>query len=275
MSKRAIKRIVIAVCLIAFIVVVCGLFERYRFDLADGYFYWTNDEVREPNPNLTSDYPSNNVGFYQFNPQTILASLDRGETDVLTPFLGNSDDMTVKYDNIAWTQSDFMRVANALSQKVWHEPLNLNIWGVFFTFFEGQCNAQFGGFYAFEITYYKTVKVGWDVTYVARHIDLTAWNGIAEWAGDGEFSTPFIFGWRNVGLAEVRTTAEQAVCIADENGGKIVWLNNEKTCMVYVDMDKNNRDTGGNWLVHYYNFALQTSFDGFINPLTGEFYSAK
>ncbi len=135
MSKRAIKRIIIAVCLIALAAFAYGFFESHKIDIESAYYYWISDTGREPNPNFLSDYPENRTGYYQFDPKTIFASLDRGK-EVFTPLLiKNPNDVNVEYDNIVWTQSDFLRVANALSQQVWHEPLDLDGWDIYNIFF--------------------------------------------------------------------------------------------------------------------------------------------
>ncbi len=133
------------------------------------------------------------------------------------------------------------------------------------SFLGGGCNDNFGGFdSSFGITYYKTIKTGWQTVYTARHIDLIPWNGVAAWAGDGNFSTPFIFGWQNIELTKFKTTAEQAVRIAEENGGKAARLNDDK-CQVSASIIEND------WFVNYF----RETFSVFIDPFTGEVESKK
>jgi hypothetical protein len=265
MSKRVIKRIIIAVCLIALAAFAYGFFESQKIDIESAYYYiFMGDSYHEPNPNLLSDYPENRTGYDQFNPQTILSSLDQGKTDLFTPLLIDPNTLDVYYPGIAWTQSDFLRVGNALSQKIWHEPLDLDGWDVYFILVSGACNDNFSGFDDFEITYYKTIKTGWETVYTARHIDLIPGTGVARWAGDDNFSTPFIFGWQNIELTKFKTTPEQAVRIADENGGKAGRLNDDK-CQVSVSTIEND------WFVGY----SRTQLNIFINPFTGKVESKK
>ena len=260
MSKRVIKRIIIAVSLMALVAFAYGFFEGQKSFIESAYYYkFISDSKPKPNPNLLRDYPENRWGFYQFDPKTIFASLDRGK-DVFTPLLVDPNAVNVEYAGIAWTQSDFLRVANALSQQVWNEPLDLDSWSIYDFLFSGGCSDNFGGFDGFGITYYRTIKTGWETVYTARHIDLTPWKGVAEWGGDGDFSTPSIFGWTNIELTKFKTTAEQAVRIAEENGGKVARLNKENKCRIYVDIWENN------WSVDY----SRAQFSVYIDPFTGE-----
>jgi hypothetical protein len=277
MSKRVKKRIVIAVslmALIAFVYFAYGFFESHKSLIESGYYWLVHDSDNEPNPNALSDYPDNKTGEYLFDPRTVLASQERGRTDMFTPSSVDPNILDVEYDNISWTQSDFLSVANTLSQKVWNEPLDLDGWSVYFVFFEGGCNDDFGGFHSFEITYYKTIKTDWETVYTARHLELTPWIGVAKWGGDGNFSTPSIFGWKNIELTKFKTTAEQAVRIADENGGKKARVNSENKCLIYAyTVEDSNWMFGYNWYVYYFDTA--TPFSAFVDPFSGEVHSTK
>jgi hypothetical protein len=269
MNKRAIKRIIVAISLIALVVFAYGFFQSQKSSIEYLYHYiFISDSEPIPNPNLLRYYPENKTGYYQFDPRTILASLEQGK-DVFTPSLiKDPNDVDDYYPNIAWTQSDFLGVASALSQQVWNEPLDLDGWGVYHILLSGGCSDHFDGFDDFGLTYYKTIKTGWETVYIGRRISLIPATGVAEWAGDGNFSAPSVFGWQKIELTKFKTTAEQAVRIAEENGGKAARLNSKNKCSIYVDIDENvNRNTKGGWLVHYSNMA--TPFSVFINPFTG------
>jgi hypothetical protein len=268
MRKQTIKRsiIVIVVFLIALVAFGYSYYKSNKESVGlDFYELFLRDSKPAPNPDFLGDYPDDRWGFYQFNPQTILASLDQGKTDIFTPLLADPNDVDVEYDDIKWTQSDFLRVANALNQRVWNEPLDLDNWSVYNVFFGGDCDDNFDGFNEFTITYYKRVKIGWDMVYTARHLDLIPWKGMAKWGGDGEFSYIFIFPWRNIELTKFKTTAEDAVRIADENGGKAT-RSNDKNCSVHVYVDESSWDI---------SYDTTTPLNVFISPFTGEVKSKK
>ena len=270
MSKRIVKRSIFIMFSIILLFFFAYHFYREQRIYIEPLYYkiFISDTQREPNPNLIGDYPQTQTGIYQFAPQTILASLDRGEKDVFLPMLENPDGLKVEYDDIIWNQSDFLRVANALSQQVWHEPLDIESWDVYYILFEGTCDDGIHGFNDFSITYYKTIKTGWETVYKARTIGVIAWDGIATWAGDGSFSTPFIFPWRKIELTKFKITAEQAAQIAEENGGKMSRLNNTGRCRVYVSIEDD-------WNVNYNIRNLPEMISVYINPFTGDSYLKK
>lgn len=277
MKKRAIILIIMTAC-------CAGMFSLFYIDYKSPgsfirllyYELFIRDRGYIPEPSSTRGYPEGKTGFYQFDPRTILTSIDQGKADLfITTLTENPYDVDVEYDGIAWTQSDYLHVASALSQKVWNEPLNLNDWSVYSIFFSNyHCSDNFGGFDDFDITYYKTIKAGWEPIYIARHIKLTPWMGVATWAGDGEFSTDLFLGyWKNIELTKFKITAEQAVRIAEENGGKTARLNVGNDCTVYVFVSESpNRIFEKSWLV---NYSLETWFSVDVNPFTGYAYIRK
>ena len=50
-------------------------------------------------------------------------------------------------NTIAWTQSDYLKIANALSQVVWHGPLDLKEWNVHDVIFEKGCEDDPSGMF--------------------------------------------------------------------------------------------------------------------------------
>ncbi|MCG2784605.1 MAG: PepSY domain-containing protein [Anaerolineae bacterium] len=271
MNNRMVKRVIKAVSwtivsLLALLALTYGYYENHKSSI-DLTFYevFLRDSKPEPSPGFLSGYSNNRIGYYQFNSQTILASLEQGKTDVFARLAMDPrlDDPDIEYDNIAWTQADFLRVASALSQKIWNEPLDLDGWAIYSFYFIGHCSDTFGGFNDFHIVYYKTIKIGWETVYSARYLTLTPWRGTAVWAGDGEFSELFIFPWGNIELTKFKTTAEQAVQIANKNGGKV----NQDRCRIRADI----RD--GDWRIEY---ETDTGLvDIFINPFSGKVESKK
>ena len=259
MSKRMVIGIVIVVSLIALLALAYGYYESHKSSIGIVFYEaFLRDSKPEPSPVFLNGYPDDRWGYYQFNSQTILTSLDQGKTDVFIPSAIDPNDVDIYYDNIAWTQADFLRVASALSQEIWHEPLDLDGWRIYYFYFIGHCSDNFGGFNDFHIVYYKTIKTGWETVYSARYLTLTPWSGTVRWAGDGEFSELFIFPWGNIELTKFKTTAEQAVQIANKNGGKV----NQERCRIRADIQD------GDWRIGY---ETDTGLvDIFINPFNGK-----
>jgi hypothetical protein len=266
MNKHVIKRIIIAAAFIACIAFSCSYLESQRgLLLADVYYILTADDKNpDPSPNLLSNYPDNKTGYYQFDPKTILASLGQ-DKDVFTSI--SFEDLNTDTDaynlNIEWTQSDFLRVADALSKQAWHEPLDLNDWSVYSIWFDGLCNGNFRGFRIFEIVYYKTIKTGWESGYTARYIQVRPNSGKAIWAGAEKFSADFFLSWTNIELTKFQTTAEQVVRSAEQYKKRTSDLSNNG-CRVGINFYNRYKY---DWEVYYYS---PISLYVFIDPFTGK-----
>jgi len=115
-------------------------------------------------PGSTSDFPQH--GEYKINSQTIIASLDRGDTEVFMPELETPEVSNQSLSPIFWRQLDYLKVANALHEFVWHEPLTS--WNIYAATFNTDCTAATRGFGAGQITYFKTVWINELPSYAAR-----------------------------------------------------------------------------------------------------------
>ena len=243
------KLIVLAVALIALFV---------------SCLYLIRDRYPEPDPTQLRYYPEGKVEFYKFDSTTILPSLDQGKADVFLPLDANAVDANAEYPAIEWSQAQFLKVANALSQRVCNEPLELDQWDILrVRFGGGSCRENVDGFFSFEIVYYKTVKTGWEMVYTARRIDLLSGGSTATWAGDGDFSANFFQRWQNIEMTKFQITADQAYRIAEENGGRAARRNSDdKYCQIFVSAE-NGEDS---WLVDYAANVVRASID----PSTGK-----
>src|SRR6266540_3306472 len=106
------------------------------------------------NPLIFVNY--SNSGYYEIHPDTILESLNQGETNVFTAAsveILNRDEPS--YEEIRWSQSDYLKIANALSQEVWHEPLDLKKWKILSLDLTQSCDNDPRGFYEFRIVYFQ------------------------------------------------------------------------------------------------------------------------
>lgn len=213
-------------------------------------------------------YPStigtfNDTGDFIINPTTILDSLDRGETNVFSPTLATpSDDTILPSGSIQWTQSDYLKVANALSQFVWKEPLDG--WLIYYLRFENTCQDNLSGFDSFTAIYYKTIGRGLGKMYTARYIEIYPLASIVYWAGDTEF--PISSGWAAIDLSKFKITADDALRIAEENGGIETRARAHNYCSISVNLPAHKNDQ--RWDVAYY---YSPSFEIIIDPYSGKY----
>ncbi|MGB8982867.1 MAG: hypothetical protein WCC12_13415, partial [Anaerolineales bacterium] len=132
-------------------------------------------------------------GYYEIDPETILGALNRGETNVLVPFFGNPDREEPYYDSVAWTQSDYLKIANALSLETWSEPLDWRSWRVIDMNLIRSCENNPLGFATLTITYYRELGVkNWERQYITRLIEIYAWQGLVRWGSGAVFSAPLL-----------------------------------------------------------------------------------
>jgi hypothetical protein len=213
-------------------------------------------------------YPSiagtfNVTGEFIINPATILDELDRGERNVFQPMLATpSDDTILPSGSIQWTQSDYLQVANALSQLVWNETLDG--WLIFFLAFQNTCQDNLSGFDGFEAIYYKTITGGFGKVYTARHIEIYPLASIVYWAGDTDF--PISSGWAAINLRKFKITADDALRIAEENGGAETRARAHNDCRIGIYLPAHTSDN--RWDVAYY---YSPRFEIYVDPYSGKY----
>jgi hypothetical protein len=202
------KRIIILVLMIGFFLIVTAC-------LAISLFIPEKDFR---SPGRIGSYP--NSGMYTFDPDTIFETLEQGEIDVFTPYFESPDETELYYDTITWSQSDYLTVANTLSQKIWGKSLKSTNWNIESVYFAQDCNDNPKGFNRFYIVYYEDLGVAnWKRNYTTRLIDLEPWRGLAYWGEDAIFSSSLLSRWKNIGLEDFAISADDALQMAEEHGG--------------------------------------------------------
>ena len=184
------------------ILVLAGIF------IYDDYL---NKEENLRLPNRISSYWDS--GYLKINPETILASLENGDTKVFTPLLENPQDVNVLTDmSIHWTQDDFLKIASAVGQYVWNDPMDLEDWSIYSIDFEGDCDDP-NGFYLASITYFNMDGK----RYATRLIEIYPYLGWIGW-GDGEtYPKPILQKWKSVDLSGAKITADDAFRMVKED----------------------------------------------------------
>lgn len=224
--------------------------------------------VRYP---LGSSYQE--TGSYEIDPQTILASLERGETDVFKPISATPEANNAPYTPspvgvISWNQSDYLKVASALHQFVWKE--NLKGWHIYSLYFFRGCQDNPTGFESGEITYFKAIYG--PLSYTTRAINIYPIGSGVSWGGKANFPRPLL-GWKEIDLQRLKVAADDALKIAEENGGRDARLNFKNDCTIDVFLNP-NPDRDDDWHIVYSNNRLPTGsssiFEMNINPYTGE-----
>jgi hypothetical protein len=215
-------------------------------------------------------YPSNSSysdgGSYMFDPGTILLDLDRGETDIFTPIPSKENMVNTPFPVglHLWSQSDYLNLAGALHQFAWTE--SMKGWHIYSMYFFRNCQDNSAGFDSGEITYFKAIDGPF--SYATRVIDIYPAENEVSWSGDAKFPRPLL-GWQRINLAGLKVTADDALQIAEKNGGEKFRLKVKNICAVDVFLNP-NPSSDDNWIV-YYNDPGRFTFEIHIDPYSGEY----
>ncbi len=193
-------------------------------------------------PSRLSSY--SDMGYYKIDPETILASLERGDANVFMPLLTDPRDVEEITDiSISWTQADFLKIASSLGQFAWDDPMDLLDWSVYSITFEGSCDNYVGLDYA-KITYFKTGRM----TYTTRLIEIHPYFGWIGWGNGATYTKPLLQKWNSVDLPEAKITADEALRIASEDAKKRYQL--KGNCGVLMSTSQSNDPQ--NWYLHFF-----------------------
>lgn len=249
MSKNIKSILIIAVTFIA----ILGISYIYIFD---------------PFIELVLDTPTGmgdfrDKGYYKINPKTILSSLDDGKINVFDVEIATPESPIFE-EPISWRQSDYMKVASALHQFVWNEALD--DWSLYYMNFSTTCHDNLDGFGLGDFYYFKTIlRDDGKIRYTVRGLQITPQYGDTTWGGRITFPRS-LSGWKRVNLVGIKFTAEDALQIADKNGGMDARLAVQNQCKIDVGLSGYT-----DWEVNIYDYKNGTSiFRMEIDPYTGE-----
>jgi hypothetical protein len=191
-----------------------------------------DQETRYPRFALYSD-----IRAYTYDPKTILVALDRGDETVFQPLLDWGEERVFQPDSFAWQQQDYLKIANGLS---WISNQDtLEEWSVFSINSSRDCADNPVGFDAFSITYFKTDGE----RYATREIVVKPLAKEIDWAGNMDFPRPFLFSWKSIDLEKLKVTTDDALQLAEANGGKAARQAVNNDCNILVALAPNADDT--------------------------------
>jgi len=240
---------IIVLCLLLAVSVSSGLFE---------------DQIQQY-PTTISAF--SNTGDFMIDPETILESLDHGETNVFMPAIATPEVYSPPDRHLiySWSQSDYWKIANALHQHIWKEALE--DWKLYRMFFYTDCADELNGFAIGDFVVFKAVIDQWKVRYAAHEIVIHPLVNSVSWGGNGNFPRPLL-GWKSIDLGRLKVTADDALRIAEENGGRTVRWGVGNECRIDILL---RSDVDNGWSVDYSNNSGLPIFEMHIDPYTGEY----
>ena len=221
--KKSIFKIIGITSAFLFVLFVCGSIYAY---------YLLSTESGQ-------DFPGNIASFRvtgssRIDPQTILESLDRGDTDVFRMESGIPENPQFIMP-IEWTQAEFFEVAAALHQTVWKEPLD--DWNLYRMNFFTNCKDNPKGFSDVQLFFYKKVIVRERKMYSVREILVDSEYGYVAWGGDTYYPPPLFGGWKVINLKKMTIPADEALNIAEAKVGMDFRMSVENECRIFVDLN--------------------------------------
>jgi hypothetical protein len=207
---------------------------------------------------------ASNTGSYQINPQTILISLANSETNVFSPVITTSDAPTDQ-NPILWQQSEYLTIANAAFDTQWAD--RHDGWHLSYVFLEANCQNFSKGFYGAIFTYYKENWRGMELRYLGRQITISPQYHEVDWSGDAYYYPPLFYLEKSIDLNNLAIEANNAIGMAEENGGSTTRLEANNQCSIWAILDGSEK-RGWN-IVYEGEKSMSSIFEIYIDPYTG------
>lgn len=217
--------------------------------------------VEKPNPVSMSSYSDPEI--YTFEPERFFAVSEQDQKAMFQPI---SIDEYPKDDLypagfFPWKQQDYLKIANVLNQVVASDSLN-NL-KIYLLSFDKYCDDTPVGFDGVMVVYFK-----FDGTrYESRRIDISPQVKAVQWRGTSYFPRSSS-EWKSVDIDNFKVTADDALQIAETNGGRDARLAIQNDCRISVNIPNIHYD---GWKVEYYSGGTTTIFKMDIDPLTGKY----
>jgi hypothetical protein len=218
---------------------------------------------------------SRDLKIYFFNSETALKSLEQSNVSILTPLTKitadeylNSGPPPVKSQAYLWKYSDYLKFANVVQKQTWGDEAMFE-WDLLRMSFNSECQDPLDGFSRADLYYFRPITVDGEATYAGREMLLRPLYGDIVSGSGTNYPRPFLGSWESIDLSKLKITPDNALQIAEKNGGKSFRNMVKNDCRVFFSYAV-RRNEG--WIV-LYSSRKNTSekFEMNINPFTGEF----
>ncbi len=259
MKRKRMVLILILVILIMGLLGYLGMYERSNS---------LNYNPGEYPKNGLSDFDPEHTGYYKMDPETILTSLDHGEAEVFSPE-PVTPSIPIFASVISWRQSDYLKIANAVFQSTWKETFKS--WSLLSMIFNTTCRDDPEGFASGDLHFFRPEGKS---DYTTREVIIEPQYGDVSWGGGGvgsDFPRPSS-GWKSIDLSRLKITADDALRIAELNGGKSFRSAQVNQCNIFMIL---SIDGYGNWWIEYDGNSGYSNFVIRVDPFTGKVISSK
>ncbi len=204
--------------------------------------------------------------YFSIDPGTILAALDQGKTDVFTPQDKTPFEASPTLGTpVHWSTSDYFRIAAALHELLWGE--SLETWQLDRMSYGMDCAYLHNGPQDANIEFFKEARMNdRESRFVSELIIEPRRNSVV---GHITKYSPQRVRWQVIDQTEFKISFEDALQIAELNGGAEARLAVENACEISIILNPDEFYYQG-WQVEYFNTAGDTLVLNCIDPLTGE-----
>ncbi len=247
------QKTIVAALLVLLLAVLCILL-TIVFDLGNIFDSGLYDPV--------TIFDFSYTGSYKIDPNTILKSIDSEQSLVFLPETTVISDLNTN-NELAWTQLEYYKIAAVLFEFVWKEPLNKN-WSIHRMSFDTNCKENPVGFERATFVFNQLLFQGENFRYNARAVEIAPLDGEVLWGGGNTYPRP-IFGESQFDLDNLKITADDALSIAEKNGGMALHQSVQNRCTLSLFLEEES------WEVVYFGLStIGTSPKIYIDPYTGK-----
>lgn len=211
---------------------------------------------------------STSIGEFYFDPKTIITNLNAGETNVffLSPVAFEVQ------NNILYSYDEYLQITDEIFSQVWEDKATN--WLIRSHSLKTNCEFSGKGFYQGFFNYFRGEVVNSEQKRIERFVIINPGEGTIRWgiiirSGNLDY-------WNENNFTQINVSADEALNIAEINGGKSIRLEIDNDC--YLDMSLIQHALYEGWWINYQQYTGKNYFypyyDEFfilINPQNGEF----
>jgi hypothetical protein len=166
---------------------------------------------------------------------------------------------------VNWLQAEYLYVANSLHERVFGE--SFQGWELNSMDFELGCSQVSNGFKNGRFTFFKLVKETNQEVRMSSFIDVDPRGNFVFLKEEKYY--PKLVDWEVIDIANLKVSAEEALQIAESNGGEESRQSVGNDCHISLIL---NPGRDGEWIVFYTQTdELVSFFSVLIDPYTGKF----
>ena len=209
---------------------------------------------------------------YRIDPDTLLERLEQGKTDIFTPLTATQAAVpSTPGPPVRWSQADYERIVQALFRIVFQE--SLENWKLVDIVLDVDCaNVDRGTYTDAQFRFFKIIHTRQEESKIERNILILPLKRLVSW--DDQEWYPKVTDWTPLNLAQFKISAEEALQIAEKNGGSEARGAVENACTITTAAGL-VRLKGWNTFYTPSDNNLKTLFDVDIDPVSGEITRVK